>query len=132
MPVQFPSPEWVSQLQTEINRSPAYASSAKTWEGDFYFVVEPGDGLTETVSVYIDLWRGECRTAYIVGDASEKKPEFVISGSIETYRKIFAKKLDPIQSLMSRQLKLQGNMAKIMRATKATLDLVNCAAAAGA
>jgi len=128
MPYLFPSAEWVAQLQEAINHSAAYASSAKTWEGDFYFIVEPGGGLTEPVKIYLDLWHGQCREAYLVQGEDDKKPEFIIAGPLETYRQIFSKKLDPIQALMSRKLKLQGNMGKVMRAVKATLDLVNCAA----
>ncbi len=55
-----------------------------------------------------------------------KQPEFTISGTLDTYRKVFNKKLDPIQALMTRKLKVQGNMMKIVRAVKPTLDLVNC------
>ena len=36
------------------------------------------------------------------------------------------KELDPIQALMTRRLKLRGNMMKIMRAPKAAAELVNC------
>ena len=122
----FPSAEWVAQLQTVVNKDEAYAASAKTWEGDFYFVVEPGPGVREPVKFYLDLWHGKCREAHIVTGKEAKQPEFVISGTIETYRKVFQKQLDPIQALMTRRLKVQGNMMKIMRSVKATLDLVNC------
>jgi putative sterol carrier protein len=61
-----------------------------------------------------------------VAAGDTKKPEFVIAGTLDTYRQIFTKKLDPIQALMGRKLKLEGNMMKIMRSVKATLDLVNC------
>jgi len=128
MPYLFPSAEWVAQLQAKINSSAAYASSAKTWEGDFHFIVEPADSTKEPVKLYLDLWHGQCRDAYLVQAEDDKKPEFIIAGPLDTYRRIFDKKLDPIQALMSRKLKLQGNMGKVMRAVKATLDLVNCAA----
>jgi len=36
------------------------------------------------------------------------------------------KKLDPIQAIVTRQLKLQGNMSKVMRAVKAAQELVTC------
>ncbi len=126
MPYLFPSEEWAEQLKEKINHSAAYRSSAKTWEGDFYFIVEQEDASRGTSRMYLDLWHGECRNAYLVDGADIKKPEFTIAGSTKTYRKIFEHKLDPIQALMTRQLKLQGNMMKIMRAVKATLDLVNC------
>jgi len=122
----FPSAEWTEQLMTEVNRSEAYASSAKTWEGDFYFVIEPGPGVKEPVKMYLDLWHGKCREAYLVTGPDTKKPEFTISATLDNYRKVFKKELDPIQALMTKKLKVQGNMMKIMRAVKATLDLVNC------
>ena len=40
--------------------------------------------------------------------AETKKPEFTISGTIETYRQIFNKKLDPIQALMTRKVDAPG------------------------
>ncbi len=122
----FPSQEWAQQLQLEVNRSPEYASSAKNWEGDFYFIVDPVKPGELPKKMYVDLWHGKCRNAYAVDGAGDKKPEFTIAGSMATYRRIFEHKLDPIQALMTRQLKLQGNMMKIMRSVKATLDLVNC------
>ena len=122
----FPSAEWVEQLKIEVNRSEAYANSGKTWEGDFCFVVKPGGALKEPSKMYLDLWHGKCRDAFAVTGAEAKKPEFTIAGTIETYRQIFNKKLDPIQALMTRKLELQGNMMKIMKSVKATLDLVNC------
>ena len=126
MPYLFPSPEWVEQLRIEINRNQAYRRSGKTWEGDFYFTVEAVPGLKEPFELYLDLWHGECRDAHVVTGKGIKKPEFVIAGSLDTYRRIFTKKLDPIQALMTRKLKLEGNMMKIMRSVKATIDLVNC------
>lgn len=122
----FPSPEWTTQLMHEVNHSAAYASSAKTWEGDFHFVIDPAKPGGQATKMYLDLWHGKCRDAYIANGQDSKKPEFIISGTLSTYRRIFEHKLDPIQALMTRQLKLQGNMMKIMRSVKATLDLVNC------
>ena len=40
----FPSAEWTEQLETAINSSDTYAAAAKTWEGDFIFVIEGGGG----------------------------------------------------------------------------------------
>jgi putative sterol carrier protein len=122
----FPSAEWFDQLKTEVNRSEAYASSGKTWEGDFHFIIKPWGARQEPFKVYLDLWHGKCRDVYEVAGSEAKKPEFVIAGTLDTYRQIFSRKLDPIQALMTRKLELQGNMGKIMKAVKATLDLVKC------
>lgn len=124
----FPSQEWVDAFKAALNSSEAYKVSAAKWEGDFYFIVSPKGTIKEPVKFYMDLWHGECREAYIVEGDDDKSPEFVIEGTLDVYRQIFEHKLDPIRALVSRKLKLKGNLGKIMRSVKATLDLVNAAA----
>jgi putative sterol carrier protein len=127
MVYRFPSDEWIKALMGEVNNSEAYRKSATKWEGDFFFVVEPGPGLPEPVKLYIDLWHGEARSAGEVSDESEKDPEFVVRAPVATWRRVIEKKLDPIQALITGQLKLTGTMSKIMRFPKAVAELVNCA-----
>lgn len=127
MAYKFPSEEWVMALMDVVNASEPYQKAAAKWEGDFYFVVEPGPGLTESMALYIDLWHGEARSACVVADESEMSPEFVIRAPINTWRRVIEKKLDPIQGMITGQLKLKGTLSKIMRAPKAAAELVNCA-----
>jgi putative sterol carrier protein len=124
---RFPSDEWIRALMVEVNKSESYRKSAAKWEGDFYFVVEPGAGLPEPVRLYIDLWHGEARAAGEVSDEGEKSPEFVVRAPVATWQRVIEKKLDPIQALITGQLKLTGTMSKIMRFPKAVAELVNCA-----
>jgi len=127
MAYKFPSDEWIRALMVELNESEAYRKAAAKWEGDIYFIAEPGGGLAERSVLYLDLWHGECRSACAVADESEKSPEFRIWAPVGVWRRVIEKKLDPIQALITGQLKLQGTLSKIMRNTKATLELVNCA-----
>jgi len=122
----FGSAEWLQAFHEVINASKSYEEAAKTWEGDFYFVVEPEGSMTEPVYCYVDLWHGKSRRAFAVKDEAEMQPEFVISAPLSAWKKVVEKKLDPIQGLVTRQLKLKGNLAKIMRAVKAAKELVNC------
>lgn len=122
----FGSAEWLQAFHEAINASKSYEEAAKTWEGDFYFIVEPEGSQTAPVYYYVDLWHGKSRRAFIVENESEMQPEFVISAPPSVWRKVIDKKLDPIQGLVTRQLKLKGNMGKIMRAVKAAQELVNC------
>jgi len=126
MPLPFASEEWLKSLMVKINESEAYRSAAKTWEGDFYFVVEPEGSDTKPVIMYVDLWHGSCRDAYVVEDEGAMDPEFRINASMGAWETVVTKRLDPIQALMTRKLKLQGNMMKIMRAVKAAQELVEC------
>ena len=123
---KFASEEWVQALKDVINTSGAYAEAAKTWEGDFYFIVEPGGPVSQEMVMYMDLWHGACRDACTLADRGAKQPAFVISAPITVWRKIIDKKLDPIQGMMTRQVKLQGDMVKIMKAVKAAKELVEC------
>ncbi len=127
MAYKFPSDEWIKALMVEVNKSESYRKSAAKWEGDFYFIVEPGPGVPEPMVLYIDLWHGEARSAGAVADPSEKSPEFVVGAPANTWRRVIEKKLDPIQGMITQQLKLKGTMSKIMRFPKAVAELVNCA-----
>ena len=126
MTFRFPSDEWIKAMAEVVNASEAYRKSALKWEGDFYWIVEPGPGLAEPVVLYIDLWHGEARSACAVADEGEKEPEFVVRAPINTWRRVIEKKLDPIQGMITGQLKLSGTMSKIMRFPKAASELVSC------
>ena len=121
---RFPSDAWVKALMEELNKSAAYADAAQTWEGDFYFVVDAGGALTKPVLLYMDLWHGKCRDAFEVADETAKNPVFRMSANPATWKKVLTKKLDPIQGLMTGQLKLKGNMAMVMKSVKAAKELV--------
>lgn len=124
--IQFASDAWIERFHQEVNKSEAYRQVAKTWEGDFYFVVEPEGSLTEPIYMYVDLWHGESREALIAQDPSVKDPEFIIRAPVSTWKDVIELRLDPIKGLMTKKLKLKGNMAKIMRAVKAANELVRC------
>ncbi|HEY94420.1 MAG TPA: hypothetical protein G4O15_05730 [Dehalococcoidia bacterium] len=126
MAIKFLSEEWIQALMNVVNSSETYHEAARNWEGDFYFIIEPEDSIKEGVIYYMDLWHGECRSACIVTDEKEKTPEFRISAPISRWRRVIEKKLDPIQGMVTRQLKLQGNLMKIMKTPKAAMELVNC------
>jgi len=110
----------------EINRSQAYEQAAKNWEGDFYFIVEPEGRLEETIYLYMDLWHGKCREAFLAVDPAQKAPEFLMSAKASIWRKVIERQLDPIRGLLTRQIQLKGNMSMIMKNVKAAQELVEC------
>ncbi len=126
MAIKFATEEWIKALQAALNDSEGYREAAKTWEGDFYFVVSEGGPITQDVYMYMDLWHGECRDAKQVANAAEKDPAFVLSAPLDAWKKVVGKELDPIKGMMTRQLKLKGNMMKIMKTPKAAIELVEC------
>lgn len=121
MAYKFPSKEWTVAFEEKINSSDAYANAAKTWEGDILLVIE-GAGAT-----YLDLWHGKCRRSDYHDSLAGLTAEFKITASMEKWQKVLAGKLDPVQGMVTRQLKLDGNLVKIMKNVKAAQELVRCA-----
>lgn len=127
MAIMFATDEWAKALQVELNNSEAYQKAAAKWEGDFYFVIDKGAAVAEDTYMYLDLWHGEAREAYLVEDPSEKETAFTLRAPLETWQGVLNKKIDPIRGIMTRQLQLQGNMMKIMKSPKAATELVESA-----
>ena len=126
MMMEFATDEWAKALMEKINESEAYAQAARTWEGDFYFIIEADEDFPEPVYMYADLWHGKCREAFATDDPGIRDPVFRMSGSLANWRRVVERKLDPMQGLLTRQLSLKGDMVKVMRAVKAAQELVNC------
>ncbi len=127
MSIDFATEEWIKALMAELNKSESYREAAKNWEGDFYWIISGIPGADKPVYLYVDLWHGACRDAYVAPDPAARSPEFVIEANYPVWRKVVDKKIDPIQGLVTRQLKLKGNMLKILKAPKAATELVHCA-----
>jgi putative sterol carrier protein len=124
MAIPFPSDSWIKAMMADLNTSTAYLEAAKNWEGDFLFQVEPGGTLEEPVGLYMDLNHGKCRDAFAVSAERPVTPVFRLSGPVATWKKVMTKKLDPMQAMMTGQLKLTGNMATVMRNVRAAKELV--------
>ena len=119
----FPSEEWIEKYVVALNNNSRYEDAAKTWEGDFVFQIDAdGDTIPEPVRFYIDLWHGKCRSARMAGPDDEA--EFIYSGPLKNWKLLFEGKIDPIKGIMARKFKLVGDMGKVMRYTKAALELV--------
>ncbi|HEY73723.1 MAG TPA: sterol carrier protein [Thermoflexia bacterium] len=128
MALKFPSDEWIKELSTKLNESEDYERSAKDWEGDFIFVVEPDEAYSETAYLFLGLYHGKSPDAAMVESKVEREAEFALSAPFTNWRKVIEGELEPIQGMMTRKLKLAGNMMKIMRYPKAAKEIVNCCA----
>lgn len=124
MSIPFPSDDWIKAMMEDLNNSAAYLEAAKNWEGDFYFVIQPSGTLDHEVTLYMDLFHGKCREAFAPADPCEKTPAFRLAGPATTWKKVMTKKLDPMQAMMTGQLKLTGNMSMVMKNVRAAKELV--------
>ena len=140
---KFGTQEWAVAYMKAINANSNYKEAASWWEGDFMFVVKPSGNLDKQINMFIGLYKGDCTGAKTLADGEEydilpaNSPprllkegekvgvEFEFLGDYDNWVKVLKKELDPIQGLMAGKFKLVGNMAKVMRATKAAQELVN-------
>ena len=131
MAYPFPSEDWLRVLIEVLNLDERYAEVAKKWEGDMTVVIEPDDGDERQdlpVAVYLDLWHGKCRSARFIDLGTEELPDsaFTLRARIGNIKQLFNGKLDPIQAMMTRRLRVAGNMAYMLRNVPTVLDFVRC------
>ena len=76
--------------------------------------------------MFLGLLHGKCTGAAMIATKDERKAQFFIRAPAAVWRKVIEGKLDPIQGMMTRKLKLEGNMMKIMRYPKAAKEIITC------
>jgi len=138
---KFGTQEWCDAYCEAINGNEAYAEAASWWEGDFIFIVHPSGALDHEIRMWIGLNHGDCTGAnilkededYIILEKGQKasgnppppyEAEYEYSATYDNWVKILKSELDSVRALLSGQAKVKGDMAKIMRATKAAQELV--------
>lgn len=128
MPV-WPSDEWVEVYRDAINASDEYREAAHDWEGAvvYHFQAEPDKHLAEDVYGWFDLWHGECREAKQVSAEEAASAEFMVSAPYSIWKQVISKELEPMKAIMQGRLKMQGDLAKAVRYTKASLVLQDIA-----
>ena len=126
MAIPFPSDAWIKALKDVLNADAEYAQIARNWEGDIVFLVEPDGANTRAAVMYLDLWHGECREARELVDPAEKKAAFTLAAPLPVFMKIVQGKLDAMQAMMTRQLKVSGSMVYMMKNVPTVLKFVKC------
>lgn len=125
----FGTHEWLDAYVKTLNENKAYEEAAATWEGDFLFIVWPDVevGIKEEIVMYMDLWHGKCRSHEILPNRESKETAFIYEGKWTNWKEIIEGRLDPIKALLTRKMKLTGDRAAVMRATRAAKELVRTA-----
>jgi putative sterol carrier protein len=128
----FPSESWLQALKTVLNTDQRYADVAKKWEGDITVVIEPGEMEVKgklPLAKYLDLWHGTCRSARIIDPERDELPDasYTLRATIDNIFKIFTGELDPMQAMLTRRLRVEGNMAYMLRNVPTVLEFVRCA-----
>ena len=128
MSYYFPSDGWIKAVQEMLNASDSHNRSAKDWEGDFIFVVESDEVLKEPAYLHLQLYHGSSPGAAMADPDNLPETEYTLRAPYKTWKKVVDAKLDPIQGMMTGQLKLKGDLMKIMRYPKAAQEIVACCA----
>ena len=130
--MKFGTPEWAEAYQKAINANENYREAAGPegfppdgWEGDFLFIVEPAGNLDHEIRMFVGLYHGECTGARILEEGEEVDAAYEYAGSYEAWEQVLKKELDPIRGLLAGKFKLKGDMAKVLKATRAASELVN-------
>lgn len=124
MPV-FPSSEWLASLKQVLDTHKPFQEASANWEGDFLFVVEPPNAHSAPSFLYLDLAKGACRSAREVMSETDVSAQFIVKGDYDSWKKVVTKKLDPVAAIMTRKLRLKGDLSKVMANLRAVKELVN-------
>ena len=124
--VKFATKEWLEKYSQQLNENRNYEEAASWWEGAFFFIVKdlPGEPPDKEIVMYLDLWHGKCRESAILPNRKAKKVPYIYEGPYENWKSILLAELDPIKALLTRKMFLTGDMAMVMRATRAAKELV--------
>ncbi len=124
------SNEWAAAWREEINRSRGYRRAGARWDDTIAFVMSPdpfsGDGSER--GVLLDLALGECRDARAARAEDLAAAAFVIAADPQTWRLVFAGKLDIVMAIMQKRFSLRrGAMAQLLPHASAANELLAAA-----
>lgn len=115
----FPSQEWVEELMKVTQDDPEYQKAGADWEGDMIMVIQPEPGKLDQPFVYYSKpHRGEILEAKMLSSEDERQAEFTIRAPYSVVKSIIKGEIDPMQALMKGQVKVQGNMQKLLKYAK--------------
>ena len=138
------SKDWLDMYKDKLNANEAYAKAASWWTGDFVFIVRASGNLDHDILSFIGLHKGECTGVKLLssedefevvapgGSASSDDKiavEYTYEASYDSWVEILEGKLDTIRGLLSGKAKIQGEMAKVLKATDAAKELVRSSTA---
>ena len=123
---EFPTDPWFQDFIVRINGSGEYRIAAETWEGDVAFVVEaePDKGVPSDVWGLLDLWHGECRGGGVIDQECGSAARYVIRAPYSRWKEVIRGTLEPVRGMMQGKLRLQGDLATIVRNVQAASALV--------
>ncbi|MEM3540486.1 MAG: SCP2 sterol-binding domain-containing protein, partial [Thermoplasmata archaeon] len=108
---------------------PEYNKSGKGWKDPILFKMLDIGNLKEKPefdSFILYLKDGVCENCEIVKDISKNAP-FKLSATYSNWKKIIDGKINPTQAMLTGQMKVEGNMALLLRYASAAIAMVKVA-----
>jgi len=125
MALVFGTKEWAVAYEKAVRENEEWSKAAANWEGDLTIVVKPKPEIDlPEIDLYMDLWHGECRSIKLVSKEEGEKAKFVITGEYDRWKQVAKAQLDPVKGMMQGKLKLRGDLPTIVRALKASQELI--------
>jgi putative sterol carrier protein len=123
------SAAWVAAWRDEINQSRGYRRAGARWDDSVAFVMSPDPfGGAAERGVLLDLSLGQCRDAHPATDGDLAAASFVIVANPETWRRIFAGKVDIVVAIMQKRFSLRrGTLAQLLPHASAAHELLAAA-----
>ncbi|MFX0139244.1 MAG: SCP2 sterol-binding domain-containing protein [Candidatus Hodarchaeota archaeon] len=135
--VKYGTQEFADAYREALNKNENYKEAAADWEGDFVWVATPSGALDHEQRMWIGLHHGKCTGAKKLEPEDkvrllkpgEKRTgggyevEYVYTTDYETWKKITMGEVDAIRAMLSGKAKLDGDMAKILKYTRAAAEL---------
>ena len=125
MGVKAFSDEFAKAYKAELNKSDTYRQAAKGWKWKVGLVVEaePDRNIEEPQGILLDLFEGEARDVRMVPPDEARSADFVITGSYSNWKGVMRRQLDPTRAMLTGKLKVKGDLATLMRYTKAANEM---------
>jgi len=80
---------------------------------------------SERVVVWLDLYHGRCRGFEMLKHVEDKKAPIIIAGSYKNMKKVAQGRLSPTIAVMTGQLRVKGNVGKLLSNASASSAFVN-------
>lgn len=126
------SDEWAKAFAQVINASMSYRRASTGWTaGSLAFVMRPAPahGFTTPTAVWMDLHKGECRSARAMSEREAMQlAAFVIEGEYASWMEALSGKSSPFKMLANGKLKLKkGALLRLTPHTASAQELLKCA-----
>jgi putative sterol carrier protein len=129
----FPTKDWAENYARAINETEEYQESGKGWLWDIAFMItELPESVRsivkrDSVAFILELRDGRCNSVTWVERQEDMRAPFTVSAKYSTWLRVIRGELGPTQAMLTGQLKVKGDISKILRYSAAAVAMVKAA-----